>query len=90
MNLNMSSVGILTNCDTVYLRLFRFNDEGQKKTRNSSSRHISSKDAEPILSKQQNRKLPSDDNGCLGYLITIKDIESVIEFPNAKTNTDVV
>ena len=42
------------------------------------------KDAEAILQKHKIEKLPLvDDKGCLAGLITIKDIEKVIEFPNA-------
>lgn len=42
------------------------------------------KDAEKILQKHKIEKLPIvDEKGCLSGLITIKDIEKVIEFPNA-------
>lgn len=42
------------------------------------------KDAEKILQKHRIEKLPLvDDDGTLQGLITIKDIEKVIEFPNA-------
>ena len=42
------------------------------------------KDAESILQKHKIEKLPLvDDKGCLAGLITIKDIEKVIEFPNS-------
>ena len=42
------------------------------------------KDAEAILQKHKIEKLPLvDDKGCLAGLITIKDIEKVIEFPNS-------
>ena len=41
-------------------------------------------DAEKILQKYKIEKLPIvDENGILKGLITIKDIEKVIEFPNA-------
>ena len=40
--------------------------------------------AERILQEHRIEKLPLvDDKGCLSGLITIKDIEKVIEFPNA-------
>ena len=45
-------------------------------------------DAEKILQQYKIEKLPIvDENGILKGLITIKDIEKVIEFPNAAKDT---
>ena len=83
---NRKLVGILTNRD---LRFISDYDQ-------SISRHMTSENlvtapvgtdlgtAERILQEHRIEKLPLvDDNGCLSGLITIKDIEKVIEFPNA-------
>ncbi len=48
---------------------------------------ISMKEAEAILRKHKIEKLPLvDDNGLLKGLITIKDIEKVIKYPNRSTD----
>lgn len=83
---NRKLVGILTNRD---LRFISDYDQ-------SISRHMTSENlvtapvgtdlgtAERILQEHRIEKLPLvDDKGCLSGLITIKDIEKVIEFPNA-------
>ena len=83
---NRILVGIITNRD------MRFVTDYQMKIEEVMSKdHLvtapvgtSLKDAEKILQKHKIEKLPIvDENNRLSGLITIKDIEKVIEFPNA-------
>ena len=79
-------VGILTNRDLRFISDYSiFIDEVMtKENLVTAPVGTSLKDAEAILQKHKIEKLPLvDDNGCLAGLITIKDIEKVIEFPNA-------
>lgn len=87
---NRKLVGILTNRD------LRFETDYQKPISEVMTKeHLVTapvgtklKDAEKILQKHKIEKLPIvDDNGRLSGLITIKDIEKVIEFPNAAKDT---
>lgn len=79
-------VGILTNRDLRFISDYSiFIDEVMtKENLVTAPVGTSLKDAEAILQKHKIEKLPLvDDNGCLAGLITIKDIEKVIEFPNS-------
>ena len=79
-------VGILTNRDLRFISDYSiFIDEVMtKKNLVTAPVGTSLKDAEAILQKHKIEKLPLvDDKGCLAGLITIKDIEKVIEFPNS-------
>lgn len=79
-------VGILTNRDLRFI-----SDDSILIDEVMTKEHLvtapvgtSLKDAEAILQKHKIEKLPLvDDKGCLAGLITIKDIEKVIEFPNS-------
>ena len=79
-------VGILTNRDLRFISDYSILiDEVMTKERLVTAPvGTSLKDAEAILQKHKIEKLPLvDDKGCLAGLITIKDIEKVIEFPNS-------
>ena len=79
-------VGILTNRDLRFISDYSiFIDEVMtKENLVTAPVGTSFKDAEAILQKHKIEKLPLvDDKGCLAGLITIKDIEKVIEFPNS-------
>ena len=79
-------VGILTNRDLRFISDYSISiDEVMtKENRVTAPVGTSLKDAEAILQKHKIEKLPLvDDKGCLAGLITIKDIEKVIEFPNS-------
>ena len=79
-------VGILTNRDLRFISDYSIlNDEVMTKEHLVTAPvGTSLKDAEAILQKHKIEKLPLvDDKGCLAGLITIKDIEKVIEFPNS-------
>ena len=79
-------VGILTNRDLRFISDYSiFIDEVMtKENLVTAPVGTSLKDAEAILQKHKIEKLPLvDDKGCLAGLITIKDIEKVIEFPNS-------
>ena len=79
-------VGILTNRDLRFISDYSISiDEVMtKEDLVTAPVGTSLKDAEAILQKHKIEKLPLvDDKGCLAGLITIKDIEKVIEFPNA-------
>ncbi|MBS4949160.1 MAG: IMP dehydrogenase [Granulicatella adiacens] len=79
-------VGILTNRDLRFISDYSISiDEVMtKEDLVTAPVGTSLKDAEAILQKHKIEKLPLvDDNGCLAGLITIKDIEKVIEFPNS-------
>ena len=79
-------VGILTNRDLRFISDYSISidDVMTKEHLVTAPVGTSLKDAEAILQKHKIEKLPLvDDKGCLAGLITIKDIEKVIEFPNS-------
>ena len=79
-------VGILTNRDLRFISDYSIliDDVMTKEHLVTAPVGTSLKDAEAILQKHKIEKLPLvDDKGCLAGLITIKDIEKVIEFPNS-------
>ena len=79
-------VGILTNRDLRFISDYSILIDGvmTKEDLVTAPVGTSLKDAEAILQKHKIEKLPLvDDKGCLAGLITIKDIEKVIEFPNS-------
>ena len=79
-------VGILTNRDLRFISDYSISiDEVMTKEHLVTAPvGTSLKEAESILQKHKIEKLPLvDDKGCLAGLITIKDIEKVIEFPNS-------
>ncbi|WP_153057450.1 CBS domain-containing protein, partial [Streptococcus suis] len=83
---NRKLVGIITNRDMRFI-----SDYSQPISTNMTSDALVTAPvgtdlatAEAILHKHRIEKLPLvDENGRLSGLITIKDIEKVIEFPNA-------
>lgn len=79
-------VGILTNRDLRFISDYTqpIGDVMTKEELITAPVGTSLKDAESILQKYKIEKLPLvDEAGKLAGLITIKDIEKVIEFPNA-------
>ncbi|HCM88953.1 MULTISPECIES: IMP dehydrogenase [Vagococcus] len=83
---NRKLVGILTNRDLRFISDYQQPISGvmTKEYLVTAPVGTSLKDAENILQKHKIEKLPIvDDEGKLSGLITIKDIEKVIEFPNA-------
>lgn len=79
-------VGILTNRDLRFVSNYdiAISEVMTKENLVTAPIGTSLKDAERILQKHKIEKLPIvDQNGRLSGLITIKDIEKVIEFPNA-------
>lgn len=79
-------VGILTNRDLRFLTDFQQPIENYMTKENLVTAEVgtSLEEAEKILYTHRIEKLPLvDENGCLSGLITIKDIEKVIQFPNA-------
>lgn len=79
-------VGILTNRDLRFLTDFtkEISTAMTKDDLVTAPVGTSLEEAEKILQKHKIEKLPIvDDNGRLSGLITIKDIEKVVEFPNA-------
>lgn len=79
-------VGILTNRDLRFISDYSIliDEVMTKEHLVTAPIGTSLKDAEAILQKHKIEKLPLvDDKGCLAGLITIKDIEKVIEFPNS-------
>lgn len=79
-------VGILTNRDLRFIQDYSMiiNDVMTKDNLVTAPVGTTLGDAEKILQKYKIEKLPIvDENGILKGLITIKDIEKVIEFPNA-------
>lgn len=83
---NRKLVGILTNRDMRFISDYSVQISEVMTRDNLVTAPIgtSLKDAERILQQHKIEKLPIvDDNGRLSGLITIKDIEKVIEFPNA-------
>ncbi|MGO4938043.1 IMP dehydrogenase [Fundicoccus sp. Sow4_H7] len=83
---DMTLVGILTNRDMRFLTDLEQSIESSMTKENLITAAVgtSLEEAEAILYKNRIEKLPLvDENGCLAGLITIKDIEKVIQFPNA-------
>lgn len=83
---NKLLVGILTNRDLRFIDDYDVSIEQvmTKEPLVTAPVGTSLKDAERILQQHKIEKLPIvDDEGRLSGLITIKDIEKVIEFPNA-------
>lgn len=79
-------VGILTNRDLRFISDYSISIDEVMTKENLVTAPVgtSLKNAEAILQKHKIEKLPLvDDKGCLAGLITIKDIEKVIEFPNS-------
>ncbi|MEI4832551.1 IMP dehydrogenase [Bacillus sp. FJAT-53711] len=79
-------VGIITNRDMRFIQDYsiKISDVMTKEHLITAPVHTTLEDAEKILQKHKIEKLPLvDDNGVLQGLITIKDIEKVIEFPNS-------
>jgi IMP dehydrogenase len=79
-------VGIITNRDLRFIQdySFKISDVMTKENLVTASVGTTLKEAERILQKYKIEKLPLvDDQGVLKGLITIKDIEKVIEFPNS-------
>ncbi|MGI2329749.1 IMP dehydrogenase [Planococcus sp. YIM B11945] len=79
-------VGIITNRDLRFIQDYslQINDVMTKEKLVTASVGTTLEDAEKILQQYKIEKLPIvDDQGILKGLITIKDIEKVIEFPHA-------
>ncbi|MDQ0221410.1 IMP dehydrogenase [Peribacillus cavernae] len=79
-------VGIITNRDLRFIEDFsmKISDVMTKENLVTASVGTNLEQAEKILQQYKIEKLPLvDDNGVLKGLITIKDIEKVIEFPNS-------
>jgi IMP dehydrogenase len=81
-------VGIITNRDLRFIQdqdySFKISDVMTKEKLITAPVGTTLKEAEKILQKYKIEKLPLVDNhGTLKGLITIKDIEKVIEFPNS-------
>lgn len=79
-------VGIITNRDMRFIQDYStlISDVMTKENLVTAGVGTTLKDAESILQKYKIEKLPLvDENGVLKGLITIKDIEKVIEFPNS-------
>ncbi|MEO4055654.1 IMP dehydrogenase [Solibacillus sp. CAU 1738] len=79
-------VGIITNRDLRFISDYslKIDDVMTKEDLITASEGTTLEDAEKILQQYKIEKLPIVDNtGKLTGLITIKDIEKVIEFPNA-------
>ncbi|MEH7335700.1 IMP dehydrogenase [Neobacillus drentensis] len=79
-------IGIITNRDLRFIQdySFKISDVMTKENLVTAPVGTTLKEAEKILQKHKIEKLPLvDDQGVLKGLITIKDIEKVIEFPNS-------
>ncbi|QGQ43893.1 IMP dehydrogenase [Metabacillus sediminilitoris] len=79
-------VGIITNRDMRFIQDYsiKISDVMTKENLVTAAVGTTLKEAEGILQKHKIEKLPLvDDHGVLKGLITIKDIEKVIEFPNS-------
>jgi IMP dehydrogenase len=79
-------VGIITNRDLRFIQdySFKISDVMTKEDLVTAPVGTTLKEAEKILQKHKIEKLPLvDEQGVLKGLITIKDIEKVIEFPNS-------
>lgn len=85
-NDELKLVGILTNRDLRFIQDYsiKIYDVMTKENLVTASVGTTLEEAEKILQKHKIEKLPLVDNeGVLKGLITIKDIEKVIEFPNS-------
>jgi len=83
---NKKLVGILTNRDLRFIQDYSIviSDVMTKENLVTAPVGTTLAEAEKILQKHKIEKLPLvDENGILKGLITIKDIEKVIEFPNS-------
>lgn len=83
---NLTLVGIITNRDLRFIQDYslKIDDVMTKEQLVTAPVGTTLEDAEKILQQYKIEKLPIvDDKGLLKGLITIKDIEKVIEFPNA-------
>ena len=83
---NRKLVGILTNRDLRFISDYTQPISNHMTSENLVTAPVGTdlRTAERILQEHRIEKLPLiDENGCLSGLITIKDIEKVIEFPNA-------
>ncbi|SJZ64768.1 IMP dehydrogenase [Pilibacter termitis] len=83
---NKKLIGIITNRDLRFVEDYSVSIDSVMTKENLVTAPVgtSLKDAEKILQKHKIEKLPIiDAQGRLSGLITIKDIEKVIEFPNA-------
>ncbi|MEG0450160.1 MAG: IMP dehydrogenase, partial [Lysinibacillus sp.] len=83
---NQKLVGIITNRDLRFISDYslKIEDVMTKEDLITASIGTTLEDAEKILQQYKIEKLPIvDEDGKLKGLITIKDIEKVIEFPNA-------
>ncbi|MGG3471300.1 IMP dehydrogenase [Neobacillus pocheonensis] len=79
-------IGIITNRDLRFIQdySYKISDVMTKENLVTAPVGTTLKEAEKILQKHKIEKLPLvDDAGVLKGLITIKDIEKVIEFPNS-------
>ncbi|MBE6835854.1 MAG: IMP dehydrogenase [Ruminococcaceae bacterium] len=79
-------VGILTNRDLLFLEDFSIKISEVMTKENLVTSHVGTTldDARKILMKHKIEKLPLvDDSGCLKGLITIKDIEKTVQYPNS-------
>ncbi|MDQ0856855.1 IMP dehydrogenase [Bacillus sp. V2I10] len=79
-------VGIITNRDMRFIQDFsiKISDVMTKENLVTADVGTTLKEAESVLQKHKIEKLPLvDDQGVLKGLITIKDIEKVIEFPHS-------
>ncbi|KMK74455.1 IMP dehydrogenase [Alkalihalobacillus pseudalcaliphilus] len=86
VNENQKLVGILTNRDLRFIEDYsiRIDEVMTKENLVTAPVGTTLQEAEKILQKHKIEKLPLvDDEGTLKGLITIKDIEKVIEFPNS-------
>ncbi|WP_017756767.1 IMP dehydrogenase [Calidifontibacillus oryziterrae] len=85
-NDELKLVGILTNRDLRFIQDYsiKISDVMTKENLVTAPVGTTLEQAEKILQKYKIEKLPLvDENGTLKGLITIKDIEKVIEFPNS-------
>lgn len=83
---NRKLVGIITNRDLRFIQDYSLtiDDVMTKEQLVTAPVGTTLEDAEKILQQHKIEKLPiADEDGTLRGLITIKDIEKVIEFPNA-------
>ncbi|MGN7410925.1 IMP dehydrogenase [Sporosarcina sp. SAFN-010] len=83
---NRKLVGIITNRDLRFIQDYSLtiDDVMTKEKLVTAPVGTTLEDAEKILQQHKIEKLPiADEDGTLRGLITIKDIEKVIEFPNA-------
>ncbi|RXJ01098.1 IMP dehydrogenase [Anaerobacillus alkaliphilus] len=83
---DMKLVGILTNRDLRFIDDYSITIDSVMTKEELVTAPVGTtlRDAEKILQKHKIEKLPLvDDNGVLKGLITIKDIEKVIQFPNS-------